>query len=64
MFTRYGWHSDVVEAPIVKRMLQGIKLKVFSLSQIYHEAHFGTFYILSILGFISLFLWITCNVLM
>ena len=27
----------------------------------YHEAHFGTFYILSILGFISLFLQMDSN---
>ena len=28
MFTRFGWHSQVLDSPIVKRMLDGIKLTV------------------------------------
>ena len=44
MFTRYGWQSQALDSPIVKRMLDGIKLTVrhtplpkslFSLSQIH-----------------------------
>ena len=53
MFARFGWNSSTLEAPIIRRMLDGIKLSthqvaspksVFSLAEIREIARFCDFF--------------------